>query len=85
MQDKLGGKDLYQLLVSPGVDGKHPDIRHYFYDFRESAALKAVPLTCSVARTKTANGYVIEALLPWSNLNITPALGRESGGAGDGQ
>lgn len=77
MGEKLGGKDHYQLLVSPGVDGKHAEIRHYFYDFRSSAALKAVPLTCSVARTKTANGYVIEALMPWENLHITPALGRE--------
>jgi len=76
MADTVGGKEHYQILVSPGTDGKHPEIRHYCYDSR-SDALKTVPLTCSVARTKTANGYVIEALLPWANLHITPALGVE--------
>ena len=56
MEDKLGGKDHYQLLVSPGVDGKHAEIRYYFYDFRTSAALKPVPLTCSVAVRKPPTG-----------------------------
>lgn len=75
MADKLGGKEHYQILVAPGVDNKHPDIRIHYYDFRNADTLKATQLTCTAARVKTATGYVMEALLPWSNLGITPALG----------
>ena len=75
MTSQLGGKDFFQLLLSPGVDGKHKAIRQYFYDLRTSEALKSVKLACSAARTKTANGYVMEVLLPWSNLGVTPAPG----------
>ena len=79
MTTTLGGKDYYQLVLAPGVDGRHAEIRQMFYDRRTTTAPKAVPLTCTLARTPTANGYVLKALLPWSNLGVTPAPGLEVG------
>jgi hypothetical protein len=59
------------------VDPATPDVRTHFDDHRETAALKAAAPAISAARTRTADGYVVEALLPWSNLQIRPAAGRE--------
>lgn len=75
--DRQGGKNFYQVLISPGIDPEHPQLRYHFYDHRETAALKNVPLTLITARSVTPDGYLIEALLPWTNLGITPELGHE--------
>ena len=75
MTDKLGGKEHYQVVIAPGVDGKHADMRIHYYDTRANRSLRATPLTCSAARTKTDTGYLMEAILPWSNLGITPVMG----------
>ncbi|NOZ21893.1 MAG: PQQ-binding-like beta-propeller repeat protein [Planctomycetes bacterium] len=74
---KIGTTDFYQLIVAPGADAKHPKIRHRFYDYRRTA--RNVRLTAEMASRKTADGYVIEVLLPWENLKIKPEAGRVFG------
>ena len=77
LADRHGGSEKVQCVVAPGLDPKHPRLRHYLYDQRSSKALRKVEPTAQAARTKTRNGYVMEVLLPWSNVGIDPTLGLE--------
>jgi predicted esterase len=72
-----GERDVWQAVIAPGMDPKHPDLRTQLGDFRASEALKKLKLTVTAARAKTAGGYVLEVLLPWENLAIRPERGRE--------
>jgi outer membrane protein assembly factor BamB len=70
---KAGVRDGYRCIVTPGSAPKHePKTR--FHDLR---AAKDGKLAIEVAGQKTSNGYLIEMLLPWSNLKLPPALGAE--------
>ena len=72
-----GADDAYQITISPGLDAEHADLRWHFHDLRQNPDLKQMHAPIMAARTKTDNGYILEALLPWENLAIKPAPGRE--------
>ncbi|MDD5261946.1 MAG: serine hydrolase [Methylacidiphilales bacterium] len=72
-----GSPDVVQLVVSPGVDPQCPKLRSILQDGRKSEALKKTKVTATALRTKTANGYTLEVLLPWGNFGIKPETGRE--------
>ncbi|HUT35109.1 MAG TPA: sugar-binding protein [Planctomycetota bacterium] len=76
---EVGGPDTWQATIAPGLDPKHPEPRTRLWDYRKTEELKKVTLAASVARARTATGYVIEALLPWEGLAIQPAVGRDIG------
>lgn len=72
-----GSKDLYQLVISPGVTAEFPDLRAKLMDFRK---MEPKPeLAYEAARKKSGAGYTLEILLPWKNLAITPVAGLETG------
>ncbi|HEY3320032.1 MAG TPA: sugar-binding protein [Planctomycetota bacterium] len=73
-----GATDSYQVVIAPGRDKNHPELRQNISDYRKTIEKKE-KLTIEVARTITPNGYIIEALLPWKNLNIEAAEGKELG------
>ena len=68
----------YQVQISPGADPRFPKARTNPFDLRVNAD-KLPPITVTAAGKKTADGYVLEALLPWTNLAINPAVGTEIG------
>jgi len=68
-----GSREYYSLVISPGMAPEFPEIRTQPIDLRRKDP--RVPLSYEAARTKSANGYVLEALLPWDNLGITPERG----------
>ena len=72
-----GSPDVVQMVISPGADPRQPELRSAIEDDRQTEALKKTKVTASAVRTKTANGYVLEVLLPWQNLAIKPGVGRE--------
>ncbi|HUU60730.1 MAG TPA: sugar-binding protein, partial [Phycisphaerae bacterium] len=74
-----GATDQCQWAISPGMDPKHGTLRWHLHDFRKDEKLKKLPAKITAARGKTANGYVVEALLPWAALAIAPKTGREVG------
>ncbi len=74
-----GEKEVIQPIIAPGRTADHPDLRWYVHDHRKDKTLKETPVTLEAARTKTKDGYVLEALLPWSSLAIAPTVGREVG------
>ncbi|HEX2948375.1 MAG TPA: sugar-binding protein [Armatimonadota bacterium] len=77
MATQLGTPDFYQVIASPGVDPKYPQPRFHLYDQRKDTALHATPLDFHCATLKTPGGYWMEALLPWKNLAVKPAIGKE--------
>lgn len=77
MAPQRGAGDHYQIAISPGLDAAHPQLRWHWHDQRQTAELKKINVPISAARTRTANGYTLEALLPWENLAIKPTPGRE--------
>lgn len=72
-----GAADAYQVAISPGLDPDHASLRSHFQDHRKDKNLQQVHAPIMAVRTKTEHGYVLEALLPWENLGIKPAVGRE--------
>jgi len=65
-----------QFITSPGLDPKFPSLRTRPYDERSR---RDSPIKLEAAASKTGRGYVFEALVPWSNVGITPKLGTEVG------
>ena len=76
---RSGARDLCQWLIAPGMTAEHPEPRVYLHDHRRTPSLIGLPATATVTRVRTATGYRLEALLPWSSLGITPKIGREIG------
>jgi len=73
---KIGGRESYHLVVSPGTDAKFPKPRIRLYDYRKDRRVK---LASTVMCRKTEDGYVAEVLLPWKNLKIKPKAGLQVG------
>jgi CubicO group peptidase (beta-lactamase class C family) len=74
LTDRRGSTNGVQVVLSPGVDPKHPEVRTQTMDHRAAASRKG-PVEVSAARTRTEGGYVLEVLLPWSNLDRHPQTG----------
>ncbi len=65
ISDAVGSRYRYQVVLAPGR-GTGGKARKAF--FPKSGGPVADELAAEVVATETGNGYVIEALLPWSNL-----------------
>ncbi len=74
---KRGTREGYRLVVGTGADPDRPKVRTHFDDFRKATA--GEKLTAQVQGKKTPEGYLLEMLLPWKNLKITPATRVEFG------
>ncbi|MBT7847649.1 MAG: PQQ-binding-like beta-propeller repeat protein [Lentisphaerae bacterium] len=77
MTPGIGNRESFQVVIAPGASKKYTTPRHRFYDRRRST--KGSKLALQVGSAAVPGGYLIEALLPWSNLKIDPALGTEFG------
>ena len=77
MTPKVGSTESYQVIIAPGASAKQTKIRTQFFDRRK--ATRGAKLGMEAASAKAPDGYVVEALLPWTNLKIEPAAGREFG------
>ena len=78
MAEKVGSANRFQLYVAPGTDPKYGKLRTHFYDYRPEEN-RDPPLSVTAAAAAHAGGYVLEALLPWENLNLAPAPELELG------
>lgn len=64
---------MVQLVVSPGRDPAHPAVRRRLFDYRGAALKKrGVPVGRTDVR-RTADGYVVDLILPWANLGLAAA------------
>ena len=62
----------FQLIVTPGVHASRVPSRTTWIDRRADTSR---PLTAETATTDTAAGFIVEARVPWSVLDWTPAVG----------
>jgi pimeloyl-ACP methyl ester carboxylesterase len=69
----------FQVIVAPGTDAAHNHVRTAISDYRKPATahgpLPSPPIQITAERTKIAEGYVMEILVSWSTLQITPQFG----------
>lgn len=72
-----GGRPVFRLALGTGADPAHPELKTYFWDRRSTPV--TARLKVEAAARKTNDGYVVEALLPWSNLQFSPRAGAEIG------
>jgi len=70
-------REFYQMAVGTGADPEHPGTRTFFWDRRKETA--GEELTSKAAGHKTDSGYLVEVLMPWKNVKLTPAPGVELG------
>ncbi|MHB1457335.1 MAG: sugar-binding protein, partial [Armatimonadota bacterium] len=68
----------YQLAVSPGANPADGKILTYFWDRRTGKEPRPA-LTQESAFKLVPGGYIIEVLMPWTNLGISPSKGDEVG------
>ena len=74
MTPERGIREHVQCILTPG-DGPDHQPRVRFYDRRGDIAKSE--LSARVAGGKTDSGYMIEALLPWKNIGVKPAVGQK--------
>lgn len=68
--------EMIQIVASAGRTRENPTARVKVLDYRTRAfKMDAPAFTPRVAAKKTGDGYILELLLPWSSMKITPAAG----------
>lgn len=65
---------MLQLIAAAGDVGK-PVHRQHFFDYRDTKLKLRAPATGQSWSHRSDDGYVVEIMLPWSNLDIEPATG----------
>ncbi|MFC1452471.1 PQQ-binding-like beta-propeller repeat protein [Verrucomicrobiota bacterium] len=73
MTPHIGSPESYQAIVGTGADPLHATTRVKIEDRRNS--LTNTPLSIKAEGGKTEDGYAVEILLPWANLDIEPGTG----------
>jgi predicted esterase len=77
-EDSTGG--MVQVIAAPGRTDANPTARVKVFDYRErSVKLDAPPFSPKAARRLTDRGYVMDLLLPWESMKITPQEGAKIG------
>lgn len=78
ISDPAHPQQVVQFVIAPGMDPAHRQRRTTLRDYRTDKSHPLTP-TIEAASAKTADGYIVEALVPWSDLGLTPALGTRLG------
>jgi predicted esterase len=75
----VGSGRTVHVAIAPGVDPSQASFRTVVVSTGPRSAPRTSAPSVRAMRTKIAGGYVVETLIPWSQLDITPADGREIG------
>jgi predicted O-methyltransferase YrrM len=78
LSGSVGSTHRYQVVVASGRDPQYQKKRVRIYDWRLPEQ-KTEELTAQVETQFRSNGYIVEAMLPWSHVGVTPGLGCEPG------
>lgn len=68
VSDGVGSENRYQVVIAPGRDPDHPEPRHRFYEVPGGLSTEGLTIEKAARPTLRDDGYVVKALLPWSNL-----------------
>jgi caffeoyl-CoA O-methyltransferase len=74
----VGSTHRCQVVIASGRDPQYKKVRQRIYDWRLPEQ-KTRDLSATVASRVHRGGYVVESMLPWSNVSIKPSLGSEVG------
>jgi hypothetical protein len=69
----------FQIALSPGNFSNIPPSAVRFQGTADGAIPEAPGHNIVIAARQTGDGYIIEAAIPWSDLNVTPAPGMRLG------
>ncbi len=79
LTDKRGGENIIQFIIAPGHTDSFPEIRVNKIRNKSSKKLLDKKVEGNFVSSATAKTYIIEGLIPLSNLDIVPANDREIG------
>ncbi len=69
-------RDMVHVSLTPVMEAGQAKLRKHFRDARQGKLLRQTPLAADVQVQRDAdNAYVIEALLPWDQLGLSPSDG----------
>ncbi len=77
--ESVGSDNRYQVVFAGGMTRFLTKPTGFVYDERIASPAPNGKVSYSIARTKTDGGFIMEILLPWSNLGISPEPGRQIG------
>jgi predicted O-methyltransferase YrrM len=76
---EVGHPSSCMLAVAPGMDPRHGgELRKRVYDWRPGGETRS-EMMFETASRRLDGGYAVEAMLPWNNLGIEPAMGTKIG------
>jgi predicted O-methyltransferase YrrM len=78
LSKSVGSTHRHQVVIASGADPKYKAMRQKIYDWRIPDQ-KTGELTAQASSRVSTNGYVVEVMLPWSNVGVKPDLGVEPG------
>jgi CubicO group peptidase (beta-lactamase class C family) len=74
MAESVGSSNRLQLLIAPGMDPKHPEPRFHLNLQSTEKPENLDHIQPQIARTKTEDGFILEALIPWQLLKLNLPL-----------
>ena len=78
VSDGVGSANRYQIVMTPGVDKRFGTLRRKLFE-RRPAKMNPPKLTPALVAAASEGGYVIEAMLPWRDLKMSPGMGKTAG------
>jgi len=77
--EATGNFDRIQYLVAPGRTAEFAESRIAFFHILRDGDHQKSPEAPQYAVRKSGDGYVVELLIPWAAMDVTPAVGLEVG------
>lgn len=78
ISDGVGSFNRFQIYVTTGADPAYGTPRTNIFDYRPDTQKTTEPTVTAASETKGKTTFV-EVLLPWSNLDVEPSVGRVIG------
>lgn len=79
LTSQVGTFNAIQFSLAPGGVTEFPDLRVHKFDHRNKRDLRKQRIQSQIEAISDSTGYIVEAHIPFKNLNIKPEIGKELG------